>query len=199
MKKSLFLLVMIAPLALANPQDNLISRLDKVNAFSAGFSQKVTSADGEVISVGTGTLAIERPNLFNWTTVEPDENILVSDGKTLWYYSPFVEQVTAMWLDQATDQTPFTLLTRNNKTDWQQYTVTQKGDVFTLTPKSQSSRVGEFVVDVKKDGEVEGFSVVEQDGQVSQFTLNKFVAAKPNDSLFHFTPPDGVELDDQRQ
>lgn len=157
MKKSLFLLAFIAPLALANPQDNLISRLDKVNAFSADFSQKVTSADGDVISEGSGTLAIERPNLFNWTTAEPDENVLVSDGKTLWYYSPFVEQVTAMWLDQATDQTPFALLTRNNKAEWQQYTVTQKGDVFTLKPKSQSSRVGEFVVDVKKTVKSKGF------------------------------------------
>ncbi len=26
---------------------------------------------------------------------QPDESILVSDGKTLWFYNPFVEQATA--------------------------------------------------------------------------------------------------------
>ena len=62
---------------------------------------------------GEGTVEIARPSLFRWSTTFPDENLLVSDGKTLWYYSPFIEQVSIYWQEQATEQTPFVLLTRN--------------------------------------------------------------------------------------
>ncbi len=117
MKKLVMSMLVAAPMLVAScawaatPQQALSSRLDKVNAFSANFTQKVTSPDGEVLVNGTGDLSIKRPNLFRWKTATPDESLLVSDGKTVWYYSPFVEQVTAMWLMDATEQTPFVLLT----------------------------------------------------------------------------------------
>ncbi len=44
---------------------------------------------------GRGDLWVKRPNLFNWHMTQPDESVLVSDGKTLWFYNPFVEQATA--------------------------------------------------------------------------------------------------------
>ncbi|PSW18421.1 outer membrane lipoprotein chaperone LolA [Photobacterium sanctipauli] len=202
-KKALFTLLIATPMvftanAWANPQQELSSRLGKVNAFSADFSQKVISPDGDVLVEGEGDVAIKRPNLFRWNTETPDENLLVSDGKTLWYYSPFIEQVTAMWLDDATEQTPFVLLTRNSSQDWQQYNVAQTADTFTLTPKSGASSMGKFIVTVAKSGEVRGFSVVEQDGQRSNFTFTRFSKQAPASDIFRFSPPQGVELDDQR-
>ena len=89
------------------PQQTLSSRLDKVNAFSANFSQQVIGPDGKMLMQGQGDVEIQRPDLFRWNTISPDANVLVSDGTTLWYYNPFVEQVTAMWLKNATAQTPF--------------------------------------------------------------------------------------------
>ena len=65
-----------------------------------------------------------------------DESILVSDGKTLWFYNPFVEQATATWLKDATGNTPFMLIARNQSSDWQQYNIKQNGDDFVLTPKA---------------------------------------------------------------
>ncbi|KXF82150.1 outer membrane lipoprotein chaperone LolA [Enterovibrio coralii] len=198
MKKMLLSLLLVAPAVLASPQQELNTRLAKLNSFTAEFDQVVTSPEGDVISEGEGTLAMKRPNLFNWETVTPDENILISDGKTLWYYSPFIEQVTAMWLDDATSQTPFVLLTRNDPKDWNNYDVTQKGNTFTLSPK-QASNLGEFVVNVEPNGHITEFSVVEQDGQTSKFELENVKNVSPSASLFSFTVPDGVELDDQRQ
>lgn len=198
MKKMLLSLLLIAPAVFASPQQELNTRLDKLNSFTAAFNQTVTSPEGDVISEGEGTLAMKRPNLFNWETVTPDENLLISDGKTLWYYSPFIEQVTVMWLDDATSQTPFVLLTRNDPTDWQNYNVTQDGDKFVLSPK-QASNLGEFVVNVRPDGRITEFAVIEQDGQMSRFALDNVKNASPSASLFSFTVPEGVELDDQRQ
>lgn len=198
MKKMLLSLLLVAPAVFANPQQELNARLSKLNSFTASFEQTVTSPDGDVISEGEGKLAVKRPNLFNWETVTPDENYLISDGKTLWYYSPFIEQVTAMWLDDATSQTPFVLLTRNNPDDWDNYNVKQDGDTFTLSPKEASNH-GEFVVSVKPDGKITEFAVVEQDGQQSRFELANVKNESPTASTFTFTIPEGVELDDQRQ
>ncbi len=195
--------LLMAPLlmttaAWATPQLELSTRLDKVNAFSASFAQKVVSPEGDLLVEGEGDMAIKRPNLFRWNTLTPDENMLVSDGKTLWYYSPFIEQVTAMWLKDATEQTPFVLLTRNSDADWANYNVAQTADTFTLTPKATNTSMGKFVLTVAKSGEVRGFSVIEQDGQRSQFTFSQFKKAEPKASMFTFVPPKGVELDDQR-
>lgn len=202
-KKVLVSLLVAAPIFLssaawATPQLELSTRLSKVNSFSADFKQKVISPEGDLLVEGEGDVAIQRPNLFRWNTVMPDENLLISDGKTLWYYSPFIEQVTAMWLKDATEQTPFVLLTRNSSADWTKYNVAQTADTFTLTPKDRTSSMGKFVVTVAKSGEVRGFSVVEQDGQRSNFTFSKFSGKTLTRDLFTFTPPKGVELDDQR-
>lgn len=184
---------------LAAPKDVLSERLALTDGFSAQFQQKVLSPDGEVVVDGNGVVNIARPNLFRWETKAPDENLLVSDGKTLWYYSPFVEQVTIYNPDQATEQTPFVLLTRNRKSDWDAYNVAENGDVFTLTPTAVDSNQGQFQIDITAKGVVKGFNVIEQDGQKSLFTFTQVKLGKPSTALFTFKVPDGVEVDDQRR
>ncbi|MDN3715692.1 outer membrane lipoprotein chaperone LolA [Vibrio breoganii] len=199
MKKILVsLLVLVSGAVSANPQQELVQRLDKTDGFTAQFSQTVVSPDDEVVMEGTGSVEIARPSLFRWTTNTPDENVLVSDGETLWYYSPFIEQVSIYWQEQATEQTPFVLLTRNKASDWDKYNVIQNGDRFTLTPTDETSTQGQFQIDINKAGAISGFNVVEQDGQRSKFTFNDYRAQTPAKSRFVFEIPNGVEVDDQR-
>ncbi|MEG7483999.1 outer membrane lipoprotein chaperone LolA, partial [Citrobacter freundii] len=75
----------------ADAASDLKSRLDKVSSFHASFTQKVTDGSGAAVQEGQGDLWVKRPNLFNWHMTQPDESILVSDGKTLWFFNPFVE------------------------------------------------------------------------------------------------------------
>ncbi|AWK15372.1 outer membrane lipoprotein chaperone LolA [Candidatus Fukatsuia symbiotica] len=186
------------PIFAAATQD-LQTRLGKVTSFHATFSQRVTSAEGTVIQHGKGKLWIKRPNLFNWQMTSPDENVLISDGKTLWFYNPFVEQATATWLKDATSNTPFMLITRNDPADWQQYNVKQQGDDFELTPKTANGNLKQFAITVTADGVIKTFSAVEQDGQRSAYVLQE----QPNSTIdadkFKFSLPKGVTLDDQRQ
>ncbi|GEM80058.1 outer membrane lipoprotein chaperone LolA [Vibrio superstes] len=199
MKKILVsLLVLVSGAVSANPQQELVQRLDKTDGFTAQFSQTVVSPEDEVVMEGTGSVEIARPSLFRWTTNTPDENVLVSDGETLWYYSPFIEQVSIYWQEQATEQTPFVLLTRNKASDWDKYNVIQNGDRFTLTPTDETSTQGQFQIDINKAGAISGFNVVEQDGQRSKFTFNDYRAQTPAKSRFVFEIPNGVEVDDQR-
>lgn len=183
-----------APIA----QEQLSARLDQIRSFSASFEQVVTDPERRELSRGKGTVAVSRPNLFRWQVARPDENTLVSDGKTLWHYDPLLEQVSAMWLKDATEQTPFVLLTRNDPKDWVNYRVSMQGNAFTLKP-IKSSNTREFVVNVLPTGQITSFFVVEQDGQTSHFNFNNWQAKALDPRLFRFAIPKGAEFDDQRQ
>lgn len=198
MKKVLFTLLFTSMAALAGPKDELNTRLAKNNGFTADFTQQVITSDNEVIQEGEGHVDIARPGLFRWSTRVPDENVLVSDGKTLWYYSPFIEQVTIYWQEQAIAQTPFVLLTRNRDSDWDNYMISQENERFILTPTALDSSQGQFQIEIDRDGVVKGFTVIEQDGQRSEFVFSHFSAEVPAAERFTFTIPDGVEVDDQR-
>lgn len=182
----------------ASPKAELSKRLSMNEGFSANFSQQVISPEGETVMEGEGTVEIARPSLFRWSTTLPDENLLVSDGKTLWYYSPFIEQVSIYWQEQAAEQTPFVLLTRNRASDWDNYTVSQKGNDFTLIPTAVDSTQGRFQINIDTKGIVKGFNVIEQDGQKGLFKFSNVKLGKPNPNRFTFTIPKGVEVDDQR-
>ncbi|HCE3102140.1 outer membrane lipoprotein chaperone LolA [Vibrio parahaemolyticus] len=182
----------------ASPKDELNKRLAMNEGFSADFSQQVISPEGETVMEGEGSVEIARPSLFRWSTKFPDENLLVSDGKTLWYYSPFIEQVSIYWQEQATEQTPFVLLTRNRASDWDNYKISQKGNEFTLIPTAVDSTQGQFQINIDAKGVVKGFNVIEQDGQKGLFTFSNVKLGKPKADRFTFTVPKGVEVDDQR-
>ncbi|MGM3174176.1 outer membrane lipoprotein chaperone LolA [Dickeya lacustris] len=183
----------------ADAAGDLQGRLSKVNSFHASFTQKVTTNDGAAVQEGAGELWVKRPNLFNWKTTAPDESTLVSDGKTLWFYNPFVEQVTATWVKDATGNTPFILITRNDPKDWGKYNVSQKGDDFDLVPKVTSGNLKQFSITVAADGTIRGFTATEQDGQRSTYVLKNQQNGEIDAAKFRFTPPKGVALDDQRQ
>jgi outer membrane lipoprotein carrier protein len=194
------LLIGISPLSvLANAAQDLQNRLGKVNSFHANFSQTVASREGTLVQQGDGELWLKRPNLFNWQMISPDESVLISDGETLWFYNPFVEQVTATGLKEATNNTPFMLLSRNDPRDWQQYNIKQKGDDFELTPKSSGGNLKQFSITVTTSGTIKSFTAVEQDGQRSTYQLKSQQNGSIEPSKFKFILPKGVTLDDQRK
>ncbi|MGL9769768.1 MAG: outer membrane lipoprotein chaperone LolA [Sodalis sp. (in: enterobacteria)] len=194
----LFCAILAFP-AFANDTSVLQKRLNQVKNFHANFTQQVTRAEGDIVQEGMGELWIKRPNLFNWHMITPDESILVSDGETLWFYNPFLEQVTANWLINETSNMPFMLITRNNVADWVQYAVKKQGDSFSLVPKSDNSNLKQFIINITDNGTIIGFTTVEQDGQRNAYQLKNQQNGPVDAAKFHFTLPKGVTLDDQRQ
>ncbi|MEA1064632.1 outer membrane lipoprotein chaperone LolA [Erwinia sp. HR93] len=203
MKKVIFATALVSTVIAApvwaDGASALKSRLDKVASFHASFTQKVTDAGGAAVQEGQGELWVKRPDLFNWHMTQPDESVLVSDGKTLWFYNPFVEQVSASWLKEATSNTPFMLIARNQTKDWQQYDIRQQGDSFELTPKKEGGNLKQFTIDVTASGTIRQFSAIEQDGQRSNYQLTAQQNGAVDMSKFTFTPPKGVTVDDQRK
>jgi len=183
---------------MADAASELKNRLAAVSTLHADFKQTVYSADNKVVQDGRGELWLKRPNFFRWHMTSPDESLLVSDGKTFWFYDPFVEQVTINLLSNVTDNTPFMLITRNSDTEWQKYTIKQKGDTFTLTPKTKSDDLKPFDITVNKDGMINTFVAKESDGQRSVYQLSSHSSAAISADKFEFTVPKGVTVDDQR-
>lgn len=183
----------------SNEKTQLQQRIKKLNTFEADFAQKVVDVDGKTIMQGKGKVYLSHPSLIRWHALEPDENLLVSDGQTLWMYNIDLEQVTATDAKQAIDSTPFALLASDDEALWQNYAVSKQDKAYVITPKAQSGQVARLLVYF--DGNRFSRLVIEDiSKQRSEFAFDK---VKTNDSLaktlFKFTVPEGVELDDQRQ
>ncbi|QLB40854.1 outer membrane lipoprotein chaperone LolA [Mannheimia pernigra] len=202
LKKSVlsFALLGLAGMAFADAQSvaELQRRLMQVSQYSADFDQVVRSSKGKEIQKGKGKFQVKRPNLFRMETKSPQENLIVSDGENLWFYDPFVSQVTVNNVQDAVNNTPFVLLTSNDKNHWAQYDVTQNADTFVLKPKSNKSNLKQFDVRIEKSGLLKGFSTIERDGQSNLYVLRNITTGGVSSELFKFRVPKEAELDDQR-
>ena len=195
-----FALFSMTSAAFADAQSvaELQRRLEQVSQYSADFDQTVRSSKGKQIQSGKGKFQVKRPNLFRMDTKSPQENLIVSDGANLWFYDPFVSQVTVNTVQDAVNNTPFVLLTSSNKSHWDQYDVTQNADTFVLKPKSKKSNLKQFDVRIDQSGMLKGFSTIERDGQSNLYVLRNITAGNVSSDLFKFSVPKGAELDDQR-
>ncbi|QYN44980.1 MULTISPECIES: outer membrane lipoprotein chaperone LolA [unclassified Gilliamella] len=197
MKKFLVLMgLLVSVSAWAGDKEVLQQRLDKVEGFYARFSQNVKTADNQLVQEGKGDLWVTRPYYFNWKMTEPDETTVISDGKNMWIYTPAVEQVTVMNLKKAVDNRLMLLITDSHNPIWDSYDVSRKQDSFTLKPNDDSNQ--NFIISVLPNGMISNFTIIEEDGQRSFYDLSRQKLGKVTLSQFQFTPPVGVEIDDQR-
>ena len=88
--------------------------LTGLTTWTATFSESVVDARGKVVGKGEGSLTIVRPGKFRWelSPQESDQSgqLLVADGRNLWFLDRDLEQVTVKPLDAALSQTPAMLL-----------------------------------------------------------------------------------------
>jgi len=87
--------------------------LTGLNSLSATFTQTVTDAHGTQLGAGSGRLIVQRPGKFRWDYQPGDSaagQILVADGKNLWFYDRELAQVTVKPVAAALSSTPIVLL-----------------------------------------------------------------------------------------
>jgi outer membrane lipoprotein carrier protein len=199
MKKLIIVLALLASQsAYADDKADLKKLIEQINTFEASFSQKVIDVDGKAIMQGKGKVHLSHPSLIRWHALEPDENLLVSDGTTLWIYNIDLEQVTATSAKQAIDSTPFALLASHDDALWSNYKVTKVADAYVIAPIEQNGQVKQLSL-YFKDQQFSQLVIEDLSQQKSEFTFSDSQSNKPLQStLFTFTLPEGVELDDQR-
>lgn len=149
----------------------LRAKLANLHFFSATFTQEVVSEAGELLEQSSGNLAISKPNLANWHTQEPDELAIISDGSDVWFYNPWIEQVSVYSLSAAIAKTPILLLTSKDESLWQQYIVTQ--EKVTQDKLTQKTNVTDSVSkdSINQQGERFVISAKDPNSQIKSLTL----------------------------
>ena len=112
--------------------------LDGLTSLHTAFAQTVTDSKGKQVESGAGTLLVQRPGKFRWdytpreadAAVAPPKNdaprgqLLVADGKNLWFYDRELAQVSVKPVNAALSATPMMLLSGSSA---------QLRDVFEIT------------------------------------------------------------------
>jgi len=182
----------------------LRAKLNKFQQFSANFNQRVIDKKGQEIQVATGAMKMAQPNKFRWVTNEPDESLVVSDGRDVWVYNPFVEQVTAMSLNNTMTQSPLWLIANQSDEAWSNFSVEKKiqsgkTTQYVVAPKDSDNLTRQITMHFNHD-EISKLVIEDAQGQTSHFTFNQFDYQKTMaKSQFEFVLPEGVDFDDQRE
>jgi outer membrane lipoprotein carrier protein len=202
----------------------LFDYLQGLSSLSTRFTQTVTDAHGLQAEAGSGTLQVQRPNRFRWdyrpnppsgaasngassgaapgadaASADESGQLMVADGKNLWFYDRELAQVTVKPITAALSSTPIMLLSSSPE---------QLRETFDLTPGGTHD--GLLWVQVKPHSASADFSRAELGFQaqrlarmivhdnLGQTVRLDFQHAERNatlpSSLFEFKSPAGVDV-----
>lgn len=170
--------------------------LSKYKYLSASFTQTTFDRDDRVVQKMQGRLWVSSPDRFRIETVEPDKQILVSDGKQFWNYDVDLEQVIVSKLDAS--RIPVLLLAKSEKEITDSYAVNGFNDetsaIFVLSPRDENSMFASLNIEFV-DSQLAALMVRDKMGQATHVRFDDLKA--PGDSqgnIFNFDAPDDVDV-----
>jgi outer membrane lipoprotein carrier protein len=181
----------------ATPTQEVDRYMAGLASWSADFTQTIEDGQGKVLRSAAGKLYLQRPGKFRWDYSEPSEQLVLADGKQIWFYDKDLAQANVRDMDATLASTPASLLSEGGSVGTQ-FDVKAAGESgglqwFQLIPKHDTDfqlvRIG-FA-----KGELASMFLADKLGQVTQLTFThasrnaKFAA-----DLFSFTPPPGVDV-----
>jgi outer membrane lipoprotein carrier protein len=116
---ALVLLLIVAMHAVWGEAPNGVSLLDHylegLRTLRANFSQTLTDSHGAEVDRGSGTLVVSRPGKLRWElrpqgAHEGTGELMVADGKNVWFYDRDLAQVSVKPIDAGLSGTPAMLL-----------------------------------------------------------------------------------------
>ncbi len=82
-----------------------------LSSWSADFKQTITDGHGKrELRSGAGKFNLQRPGKFRWDYSEPSEQLVLADGKQVWFYDKDLAQANVRDLDATLASTPAMLL-----------------------------------------------------------------------------------------
>ena len=155
---------------------------------------------GQPSRTESGILFLRKPGRMRWEYRQPEGKLFVSDGKTVWFYSPAMNQVEKSPLRTTDDlRAPLAFLmgSLDFSRDFRDFTAQGEGELTRVkaTPKSPRSPYREVEFWVGPRGELREVHVSSQDGASMQFRFAEERLGGPvRDDLFAFRMPAGAEL-----
>jgi outer membrane lipoprotein carrier protein len=174
---------------------------DGLQTLRAQFTQTVKDAKGKSLDTTSGTLVVQRPGKFRWE-VSPQSGsggqLLVADGKNVWFLDKDLDQVTVKPADAALSSTPAMLLSG----------ATNLRDSFTLSSAGSREGLDWVLVEPRKPeadfrralfgfskGELRKMIIDDRLGQTATIELASVERnAKVDPQEVSFTPPKGADV-----
>lgn len=167
------------------------------------LSREALDSDGKKISEGAAKLMLLRPDKFRLEHDGPEELLIVSDGKTVWTYEPDLRQAIRRPYASARQMGALAMLAGDspeahfqlsaapladaNGIRWVSATPRadlEEGDSAALTVRAGFSATGELTEMQLRDGF----------GGVVRLIVDGMTRAAPEDSVFIFHPPEGIDI-----
>jgi outer membrane lipoprotein carrier protein len=199
------LLASLALASAAQAQTPLDTYLTHLKTLRAEFEQTVTDSKGEQVQKAQGTLVIVRPGRFRWelTPQGGSPQLMVADGKNLWFYDRDLEQVSVKPATTALTATPAGLLSGDGDIR-ELFTVSPAGkkdgfDWVLVSPREsdadfREARLG-FGAGLRQEGELKRMVLKDKLGQTVRLEFFKSERNPPvAESEVKFTPPPGADV-----
>lgn len=190
--------------ARADTANALQQYLNGLHSLRTEFTQTVADAKGQELEHGSGVLVIERPDRFRWvyTPQSGDANstqLLVADGKNLWFLDQDLAQATVKPQSEALSATPVVLLSGTDEELQSAFSIAAEPprdglQWVVVTPRSASAEFSRAQL---------GFQgpqllTMLVDDRLGQTVRLSFSNSERNPALhgsvFQFTLPKGVDL-----
>ena len=180
---------------------------DSVRDFAADFEQTTRSALFGASAPGlappsTGKVVLAKPGKMRWTYVAPQRSLVVSDGATLWLYTPDYGEAQRLPLANGylTGAAFEFLLGEGDLLETFEVSASDcDGETvaLTLVPREVASYERLGLIASKESGEVTATSVLDLFGNETRIVFqNVRRNQEPPPETFQFEPPDGVEVID---
>lgn len=177
---------------------DLRQRLDAMDTLAGAFTQILLDEEGELLEESLGRFAMARPGKFDWHTLEPFEQRLISNRDNIWVYDPDLEQVTVRQVDERLSQTPAVILSEDMEALNDSFSVSRERreelTFFALTPKKNDELFARL--ELGFDGELlREIRIHDNLDQTSIFKLEDLTRnGELDQSRFEFQVPEGVDI-----
>ncbi len=197
------------PKAKTKPEKRLPAVLQEIEkkyaeagTLSAEFSQiNETVVTGQK-KTSSGVILVKRPNQVRWETQKPNPSLLVSDGKTYWFYTPpFDEEEPGQLVVRSSSQVQSKLanaLLSGSFSTAKDMKITEKTpSTFVLKPKpGTAGTVQKVEIGVDPDKKlIQKVILTHKGGNRAEISLSNIELGKPLDeNQFHFEAPKNTEI-----
>lgn len=186
---------------------NLQLQLGKINSFSASFVQLTQDGLGNTLQKVEGYMQVEKPGKLRWETVGIYEQLVISDGDSLWIYDADLEQVSIKDMDNRLSETPALLLGGDVSAIDDDFIITQAPSdnmiLFILQPKDSTQLFDSLELNFNKLHKQQPLSemiIRDASGQVTIISFDNVINnPKFKKDIFTFDIPKGIDIIDGRK
>jgi outer membrane lipoprotein carrier protein len=190
-----------------NAIKNLKQQLGLINSFSANFVQLTQDGLGNTLQRIEGFMQVAKPGKLRWKTEGIYEQLVISDGQSLWIYDADLEQVSIRDMANRLAETPALLLSGDVSEIGNNFIITQAPTdhslTFILQPKDSSQLFDALELNFDKFNQQQLLTqmvIRDASGQVTDINFSNVIKnPKLNDDIFSFDIPEDIDVIDGRQ